>query len=164
MKTIIRVNKNSSGVKFMFQAVEYFHVVRNENIQYLEDRSQYSDWIHSGDLINCEFIGNRSAITFDLAYKDGLELDMPALSLSDYQVKDLQKEINQFKRVVKKLNQQIEATGEYIRTMDESILVNLLFNALNVIGGTLEIDNTRYVYNGCNKQDFINMILDEVIK
>ena len=164
MKTIIRVLKNEfNHVQFYFQCVESFKVVRNENIQYLDDKINYTDWIKSGDLINCDFSNRHGDFIFDCEYRNDIEFSINNRLFSSYKLNELKKEITRFNRVEKNIYSDIEKIGEYLGTIDFKILLNIFFNRFNVIGGTIEINNIKHVYNGCNKSEFINSII-EVLK
>ena len=159
LKTIARINKKSIA----FQVVDGFKLIRNEFIPLLGEKEKrgFSDWVGSGDLVKADFsFGVLSNFEFDFEFRE-LELEFKhRTKFGDYQLATLKKEITFYQRKNNAFLKAVEKTGYSHRSLDMKILLNILFEKLNVIGGTVSLDTEKLSFDRRNTNQAIELVMN----
>jgi len=155
-KTIARINDKS----ITFQKVESFQFVRRENVQYMTDdeRFCFSDWLRSGDLLNAEFTYTITDLEFRFDIRE-LVITGKTLTYYQHQTSILKNEIIEFNRVNNAVNSALNEIGCYMHSVDLKILISILFKRLNVVGGTLSLQNgNKFAFNHLSLKNTIEKL------
>ncbi|MEH6454826.1 MAG: hypothetical protein V7749_00760 [Cocleimonas sp.] len=159
IQTIARIN--NEGIVFQF--VDSFRVVKNQNIKLLtvDERSGFADWVNSGDMIKASFDTNRLC-DFEYVFQyNELSLSVQQHQcLGHYQVTQIQSETKEFLRKFNAIEKAVSDLGFTFRSIDEKLKLIILFKKLNVIGGTAVFGHQKITFDKVDFNDVFEMIAE----